>query len=94
MRTIRLLALLCLWLAIPGGLGHAGAHDASSRAELGARVSRPTPARRRQASRLTPASSAPRCRVPLDYADPHGEQIYDRAEPTCRPATRPSASAA
>jgi pimeloyl-ACP methyl ester carboxylesterase len=74
MRTIRLLALLCLLLAIPGGLGHASAQTPAAGLNWVACL----PANAGVATPGAVADAGLACaalRVPLDYADPHGEQI-------------------
>ena len=74
MRTIRVLALLCLWLAIPCGLGHAGAQTPAAGLTW-------APCPPVDAGTATPGVAADaglECAtlsVPLDYADPDGEQI-------------------
>jgi pimeloyl-ACP methyl ester carboxylesterase len=74
MRTIRVLALLCLWLAIPCGHGQVGAQTPTAGLTW-------APCPPVDAGAATPgvaADSGLECAtlaVPLDYADPDGEQI-------------------
>ena len=74
MRLIRVLALLCLCLAIPCGLGHAGAQTPAA----GLNWAPCPPADTGAATPGIAGDSGLECAtlsVPLDYADPDGEQI-------------------
>jgi pimeloyl-ACP methyl ester carboxylesterase len=73
MRTIGALLLLCLWLAVPSGLGQVGAQTPAAGLAWG-----PCPPVAGLATPEVATTSGLECAtlsVPLDYADPGGERI-------------------